>query len=1474
MPLPGGAADKLGNEYERLWTAKVMFELLEADAGVICVEPLEGDWRKYEFYVERDGRREGHQVKRQRGFDGAWSPAVLSKNGVMEGVRDLLTRRSDTEAHLISTIGFEGLGELTERARSAPNVAAFFQHYGRSQVAQAALGEFRRVWGTEPSDAESFDALRRLHVHSIGVVELRKLAELHAARWFSEPLGPIVETLAAIAWANLGRRLGPVEIWAELRAHGIRMRPDRDRDTILSAIHEHTRRYCGATRDIGGTHLERADAGALVDHLRAGAQEIWLVGAAGSGKSEIARDVVKRLHEHWPTLAVRLDRIEPTADPRNLAAQCGLQGSLVQALVAGAGGGDALIVLDQLDALSVVSGRRQDLLEAVMEVVRDARTQARVHILVVCRRFDLDHDRSLADLRGRGAHVHSHEVRELDDGEVRSIVARLGGDPSRLAPVELRLLRLPLHLALYAEIVRAEVAFGEFRTASQLFDRYVAFKRDLVRLRLPTIDWGRTMGCVLEHMSRAEALWVSWSAIEAREPSVSALVSEHILVRQEEKVGFFHELLFDHLFARHFDPGTLVASWLLRHEQSLFRRSQVRQVLALRRDAEPPLYVSDPRALLFDDRIRPHIQVLALGLLGAQTAPTAAESSVFIDCLKAPDLVQDHALQATRSSEPWFVSVRDRLVPFLGRETGARRRRLLWWLVPMAQARPDDIAALLEPRLRDPNWVDDLAWYVSWSTGFTASDRFVRMVCVLIRAGHLDRSHAMVDLWHRLRRGDRSTSWGNVARLMAELLRRQLHVARDGSLDGHDHDAPASIRELAAEAPGDFASHLAPVFFEAVRRLGAASSWRRDGLTGHHRRHVENMWTALCDGVTTAGAHLYRQGDRRVLDDLVSEPWSTPQSCAARVFTELGPSTADDAIAWLLGDARRMGLTDGLYGRPIEDLLRAIGAAGSADSWCRLEEAILGHAPEHEEEPDYAGFSRHRLLSALSRERLSPVAVRHAEDLAERFGPAAPVTGEVLIWGGIDTPTADGRFDGIDDAAWLDAMLEHSGELHGDSDGQRRELIAEVRRLVALDPSRLCTLASLLPASAHPDYFAAILSGVKAAGLPVDALEPLVLQAHQLVDRPLGREIVDLVEDNATLRWSDTVFDAVAWYAVEDPDPTAGREHVQFTGAGRREGRLGDDVETQALNSVRGGAARCITQLIHADSTRIDFFRGALSSLVADPHPAVRAGAADCVRLVSFSDEDLAWELAARLFDQIDAAAAGHTTDVLLRRLTHLDASRVLPILERMVDSPVEDIAYAGAVRAAVAGLQHPAAGALAERVLHGSMAQRRGAAVVMAANFAAPAHEVHCLEHLTRYFSDVDVDVRKAAAGCFRLDREDFDVGRHGALVEAFVDSPAFVDDHVGVVMALEKSRSDVGALVLTAAARFLEHARSGASDLQQQAAFTSSQLRDLVLRTYAQAVDDGDLRRKALDVIDDMYRVGVRDLTGSLEEYGASGI
>ena len=67
MPIPGGAADKLGNSYEGLWTVGCLAMVLDEHANAIRLEPPGAEGEGIEFWLRTRDSLEYHQVKRQQG---------------------------------------------------------------------------------------------------------------------------------------------------------------------------------------------------------------------------------------------------------------------------------------------------------------------------------------------------------------------------------------------------------------------------------------------------------------------------------------------------------------------------------------------------------------------------------------------------------------------------------------------------------------------------------------------------------------------------------------------------------------------------------------------------------------------------------------------------------------------------------------------------------------------------------------------------------------------------------------------------------------------------------------------------------------------------------------------------------------------------------------------------------------------------------------------------------------------------------------------------------------------------------------------------------------------------------------------------------------------------------------------------------------------------------------------------------------
>ena len=115
MSLPGGAADKLGNRYERLWTAYQLLGLLDGRCDSIRLEEPGVD--KAEFVIRRGDRQEFHQVK-CAGMRARWSVASLAAEGVGVLPADRTNNRSKRDGCEVRLIDGALGGSLQRRPLS------------------------------------------------------------------------------------------------------------------------------------------------------------------------------------------------------------------------------------------------------------------------------------------------------------------------------------------------------------------------------------------------------------------------------------------------------------------------------------------------------------------------------------------------------------------------------------------------------------------------------------------------------------------------------------------------------------------------------------------------------------------------------------------------------------------------------------------------------------------------------------------------------------------------------------------------------------------------------------------------------------------------------------------------------------------------------------------------------------------------------------------------------------------------------------------------------------------------------------------------------------------------------------------------------------------------------------------------------------------------------------------------------------
>ena len=428
------------------------------------------------------------------------------------------------------------------------------------------------------------------------------------------------------------------ELVKELAPRGYALRQLRSPENAGVALETATDRYLKGARSklIQQNLVPRAAAGSLVSRLEDTPTDSVLTGKAGSGKTACVVEIADLLRERrLPVLAFRLDRVpfSSVTTTADLGHHLGLEESPVLVLTAAAeaAGRPGVLIIDQLDAVSTMSGRSSgafDLVEQLLHEARGTRTRAVIHTVVVCRAFDWEHDARLRQLMPPDSQAQV-EIAEFTVDEVKRILADGGFDASLFGERQLELLRLPQNLSLFLEAGFDSTLTPAFSTATELFDRYWAEKRKSVTTRgTPLPDqWMEVIETLCNEMTSAQQLSVPREKLDAIQPDyLDSMASEGVLTFDGRHYGFGHESFFDYCFARMFinRPESLV-SFLKESEQNLFRRAQVRQVLAYLRDADRARYVQELGALLSDEEIRTHIKDLAFALLAEVAEPTEEE---------------------------------------------------------------------------------------------------------------------------------------------------------------------------------------------------------------------------------------------------------------------------------------------------------------------------------------------------------------------------------------------------------------------------------------------------------------------------------------------------------------------------------------------------------------------------------------------------------------------------------------------------------------------------------------------------------------------------------------------------------------------------------------------------------------------------------------------------------------------------------
>ncbi len=1061
MMLPGGAANKLGNRYEKWWTVSEFVRMLHGATDAIRIE--DPNFEKAEFVVSVGARRELHQVKRSHP-SGKWSLASLRAGGLLQAIGEQLTGNEDRFV-FASTSDARELADLCEAAVDAKSMEEFKRSFLAAKNRNDGFERLRACWKCDVPTA--FDLLRRIEVHTIDERNLQRQARLGAqALFLADPEKTLAELLRLVE-DSVHRTIRRQELRDELASRGYRLRlvtPER----AGMAVENVTDRYLGGARRqlIQDQLVPRAAADTLLSRLDgAAATDSVMTGSAGAGKTACVVEVVDRLRALGaPVLAFRLDRVLSASTTVELGHQLGLEESpvLTLAAAAAAAGRPGVLVVDQLDAVSTMSGRSSgafDLIEELLHEARGSRARAALHTVVVCRAFDWENDSGLRRLMPEAAAQVG--VGEFPVDEVKTILTRAGFDAALFRSRQLALLRLPQNLSLLLGANFDTASTPTFSTATQLFDRYWDVKRQSVAERIsPAPDrWMDIMRTLCERMTTTQQLSASRECLDDFLPAyLEQLTSEGVLTFDDRRYGFGHESFFDYCFARVFrSRSDSLVSFLKGSDQHLFRRSQVRQVLAYLREADSNRYAEELDALLADDRVRPHLKDLAFALLAEVNDPTEKEWAIAerwtAPALKAvedgttnTDRLSAIAWQRIFGSRSWFAEIdrRGLIEKWLASDNGRLVDMAVTYLNVHQRRSPNRVAALLEPFADGGGeWTQRLRTLMERAVHHT-NRRFFDLLLRLVDNGTLDEvSRSVVvnaTFWLTLYElGKKRPEW--IPEVVAHRLRRRLEVIRTAgkapdmfgnSLIGHDDSAARMIAKSAAEAPAEFVEHVLP----AVLHISDST------LTDDEPPKRDAVWPMLIETEHPTGEDACLTGLAGALAALAQEGAAPMGHAIAKLrrrntrvanylllalYGGAAERYADDAVLLLCAEPWRFqcGYSDSPNWCAMQ-LIRTVVPYCAARNREELETTILRYRSPFERtiagiRYKQVGHTRFNLLSAIPNDLRSVRANTDYEVLKRKFSkpdgePQGIIMEEVL------SPIDKSSADKMTDDQWLRAI--------------------------------------------------------------------------------------------------------------------------------------------------------------------------------------------------------------------------------------------------------------------------------------------------------------------------------------------------------------------------------------------------------------------------------------------------------------------
>jgi len=983
------------------------------------------------------------------------------------------------------------------------------------------------------------------------------------------------------------------------------------------------------------------------------AKYIFISGEAGSGKSIVLKETLKTFKENnWQIISFSIDKLNLLNSPEELGKILyGKEISPSKMLNNIAVGKNCLLVIDQLDALSTVSGRNIENWNIINKILKESGSYENLKVIIACREFDLEKDYNLKEfLKNKNQNIHKLKIDKLDSDDVKNCLVKMGIDESNIKNEKISFFSLPLHLKVLAEIYDSSKDNSlNYLTRVDLYNEFWERKRQ----KLNNSNWINIVNLMVEYLNKNKKLIAPESIFEKYSGLLNSMISENVFNKKDNYISFFHETFFDYCFARLLasEADKTLLNFIEDSDQSLFIRSQVRQTLEYLRSKYEKRYLSELLNILNSKNVRFHIKLLIIDLLNSFDDISSEELTIingldkeFLDILfnkkEYMSLFfkmwsQNNFLKNDLCSKEENLIKKALDVLYFNNELYLQEITDLWLSLP-----EENINFVIKANIsKEQNNL-----YILKTLPFLTNDNLFQIVLSCFEEGLLNKNY-LDNVIHDFKRYKLSLD------KLFEIYKVCLNILKKEYLNDKNIFNTLIFYEFEKfieKEPELFLSKLFDEFVDIISNSELKSKIGYEGLIFDelfYFRWYDSPRETILDYFEIAFQKFAETKPDKFWSFIEKYKKSDKESIlflVLRGFLNLPESFSDKIIEYLIQNPQVYNIGYSNYDNyPTMQLINKFSKTCSDEVLGKFIDVLLNHKDYWEF--DYfkynlknknrrmgngIGYKQGKLLDSIEYNKLInyEFTYKKLEELKRKFKISSfaekPDKTEAKF---IGSPIPNNKTKKMNNEQWLKAIEEYNNGSKEFLKGGPIQLSRELEEVVKESPAHFIDLAYKLNKEETNTYFySAIMDGIACAANKFSDEEKIKLLEyyHSFDKKPFGSSIIRLlatfISKDKEVEFPTQGLEILKWYAENGISPE--KEEIL------------NDIDTDAINCVRGKASELISDILWSNIKYKDYFMPTIKKLINDFLP-VRAISAEILKPIFNQDENLALSLFEELVD-------------------------------------------------------------------------------------------------------------------------------------------------------------------------------------------------------------------------------------------------